>query len=74
MINEKKKLIFDKITNGYFVIMGYILFYIIMVILYSASGNIRINVGIVMFIGGFVSLLIITWVFVAVSYDIYRKI
>ena len=74
MINEKKKLIFDKITNGYFVIMGYILFYIIMVILYSASGNIHINVGIVMFIGGFVSLLIITWVFVAVSYDIYRKI
>jgi len=74
MINEKKKLVFDKIANGYLIFSGYEFLFILYVILYGASGNIPLNIGIVLFIGGIIAIIITTWVFIAVLYDIYRKL
>jgi len=73
-MNEKKKLLFDKIANGYLLFSGYIFLFILYVILYGASGHIPTNIGIVLFIGGIIAQLLTTWLFIPVLYDIYRKL
>jgi len=73
-MNEKKKLIFDKIANGYLILLGYEFLFILYVILYGSSGNIPLNIGIVLFVGGIIAIIITTWVFIALLYDIYKKL
>jgi len=74
MINEKSKIIFDKLANAGIVFVGYEFLFMLYVILYGASGNMPFSIGIVLFIGGVLAIILTMWIFIAVLYDIYTKL
>jgi len=73
-MDEKRKLLFDKISNAGIVFIGYEFLFMLYVVLNTASGTIAPNVGIILFIGSIVAILLTTWLFCAVLYDIYSKL
>ncbi|ADC69797.1 conserved hypothetical protein [Methanocaldococcus sp. FS406-22] len=73
-MDEKRKLLFDKIANAGTVFVGYEFLFMLYVVLNTASGEIPPNIGIVLFIGDIVAILITVWLFCAVLYDIYKKL
>jgi hypothetical protein len=73
-MDEKRKLLFDKIANAGTVFVGYEFLFMLYVILNTASGSIAPSVAIVLFVGDAIAILITVWLFCAVLYDIYTKL
>ncbi|WP_064496472.1 hypothetical protein [Methanocaldococcus jannaschii] len=73
-MDEKRKLLFDKIANAGIVFVGYEFLFMLYVILNTASGMITLQTGIVLFIGDALAILITIWLLCAVLYDIYKKL
>ncbi len=73
-MDEKQKLLFDKIANAGIVFVGYEFLFMLYVILNTSSGTLPLTNGVVLFIIDCIAILITTWLFCAVLYDIYSKL
>ncbi|ENN96036.1 hypothetical protein J422_04605 [Methanocaldococcus villosus KIN24-T80] len=73
-MDEKRKLLFDKISNAGIVLVGYEFLFMLYIILNTASKTIAPNVGIILFVGDVIAIILTVWLFCAVLYDIYTKL
>jgi len=71
---EKRKLLFDKIANAGILFIGYEFLFLLYILLYTTSGNITPQMGIILAIIDGVIFFLTLWIFGAVLYDIYNKL
>ena len=73
-MDEKKKLLFDKLANASIVIVGYEFLFMLYIILNTATKTLSFSIGVVLFILDWVAIFLTTLILCAILYDIYKRI